>query len=108
MPTHATHSAHIIVDDTNLYLWGYKTNRIKTVCYQLNLYLRIKLWAKEIIDLAVNLLVREMLFVNRKIYFTIFLGIDVDSYGAYVGHISFIAILVPEMVGKMYCFKMFS
>ncbi|KAM3727132.1 putative cation-transporting ATPase W08D2.5 [Dirofilaria immitis] len=30
MPIQATHSAHITVDDENLYLWGYKTNRIKT------------------------------------------------------------------------------
>ncbi|OZC10773.1 hypothetical protein X798_02196 [Onchocerca flexuosa] len=29
MPAQATHSAHITVDDEHLYLWGYKTNRIK-------------------------------------------------------------------------------
>lgn len=31
-----------------------------------------------------------------------------DSYGAYFGHIPFIVVLVPEVVVKMYCFRMFS
>ncbi|VDN95306.1 unnamed protein product [Brugia pahangi] len=57
MSTQATHSAHITVDDENLYLWGYKTNRIKMVLtwivtvltlgtFRLLLYWYPKWWVK--------------------------------------------------------------
>lgn len=54
----------------------------------------------------------KSLFCIKVLFFIIFCkifsGVNVDSYSIYFGHISFITVLVPEVVGKMYCFRVFS